>query len=80
MKVQIGTTKWWSLQTGGHSSEVVVSSGLTVLVNGMLKFQNSETILLRVYIYIPQYRGRLQTFIQGGGAKTYNLPENTKIP
>ncbi len=31
IKVLNGTTKWWSLLTGGRYSEVVVSSGLTAL-------------------------------------------------
>jgi hypothetical protein len=30
LKVPNGTSKWWSLQTGGCSLEVVISSGLTV--------------------------------------------------
>jgi hypothetical protein len=30
MKIKIGTPKWWPLWAGGHYSEVVVSSGLTV--------------------------------------------------
>ena len=41
-KSENGTPKWWSLQAGGHYSEVVVSSGLTVFVLPVLEMNSSK--------------------------------------
>ena len=45
MKPKNGTTKCWSLLTSGRYSEVVVSSGLTVLIKN--KHQYSDKDLLQ---------------------------------
>jgi hypothetical protein len=37
IKASQGTKKWWSLWTGGRYSEMVVSSGLSVLLNYIWK-------------------------------------------